>query len=104
MLFEKGAYVPLETEGRYKDNIIAFARDHRPDWVITVAPRFLTGLVKENQLPLGAEVWEDTRIILPADAPSKWDNGMTGISLKGGRTMAVGDILKHFPCSFLIST
>jgi len=104
ILFERGGYVPLETEGKYKDNIIAFARDHRPDWIITVAPRFLTGVVKENQLPLGTEVWDDTHIILPTDAPTKWDNGITGISVTGERTVAVGDILKHFPCSLLIST
>jgi (1->4)-alpha-D-glucan 1-alpha-D-glucosylmutase len=102
-IFEKGEYVPLNTEGIYKENIIAFAWEHRPEWIITVVPRLLTGIVQDNQYPLGTEVWGDTHVILPEDTPLKWNNGITGLSVEGKRTLAAGDILKHFPCALLIS-
>jgi (1->4)-alpha-D-glucan 1-alpha-D-glucosylmutase len=102
-LFERGEYVPLETGGTFKNNIIAFAWKHKPEWIITVAPRFLTGIVKENQDPLGVHVWDDTHIVLPKDAPHQWSNEIDGILLEVGERPLIGDILKHFPCAVLVS-
>ncbi|HDH05979.1 MAG TPA: malto-oligosyltrehalose synthase [Nitrospirae bacterium] len=102
-LFEKGDYVPIETRGKYKDSIIAFAREQKPLWAITVAPRFLTGVVREGQYPLGTEVWDDTHIILPAGAPCVWNNAITGETLKSSQVLSVGEALKSFPCALLVS-
>ncbi len=102
MLFEKGAYIPLQINGKHKDSIVAFAREHKPLWSITIAPRFLTDVVKENEYPLGTEVWDNTHIVVPEGAPSSWQEGITGFESEGGQTIAVGEVLKYFPCALLL--
>jgi len=102
-LYEKGSYIPVVTSGKYKNNIVAFAREHRPYYSITVAPRLLTGVVDYGTKPLGRDVWEDTQIILPKDAPSLWKEVIAGTEHKGKKKLFVGDILKHFPSALLIN-
>jgi (1->4)-alpha-D-glucan 1-alpha-D-glucosylmutase len=100
-LFEKGNYIPLKTTGDNKDSIIAFAWEQKPLWAVIVAPRFLTGIIQENQDPIGEKIWNDTRIVLPEETPSLWTEEITGTEIKGGQTLLVGDILKYFPCALL---
>ncbi|UCH79925.1 MAG: malto-oligosyltrehalose synthase [Nitrospiraceae bacterium] len=102
-LFEKGSYIPVETDGTYKNHIIAFVRERRPSFSITVAPRFLTGVVKQGVKPVGREVWKDTRIILPEGTPVSWKDVITGTEIRGKKKLFVGDIIKHFPTSLLVS-
>jgi (1->4)-alpha-D-glucan 1-alpha-D-glucosylmutase len=72
----------LTVAGKFKDNIIAFARGRK----VAVAPRFLTRVVKEGQLPLG-KVWADTSINLP-----------------DGKTLRVADVLGKFPVALYEQT
>ncbi len=103
IIFERGEYVPLETEGTYKNNIIAFVWKHKPEWVLVAVPRFLTEVVQENQSPLGRDVWEDTQIVLPKDAPSRWIHQITGVALERDKALSAGDIFEHFPCGLLLN-
>jgi (1->4)-alpha-D-glucan 1-alpha-D-glucosylmutase len=65
-LFRRGEYVPLRVSGEHASNLCAFARHHQGEWIITIAPRlYLRLLGQREQLPLGAEVWENTVIELP---------------------------------------
>ncbi len=100
-LFEKGNYIPLKITGDNKDSIIAFAWEQKPLCAVIVAPRFLTGIIQENQDPIGEKIWNDTRIVLPEETPSLWTEEITGTEIKGGQTLLVGDILKYFPCALL---
>ncbi len=100
-LFENGTYIPLEVAGEFKDNIVAFAWEYKPVWIIAVAPRFMTRIVEEGHFPLGREVWSDTHILLPKDAPTVLRDEITGLEIQSGQTLLVGDVLNHFPCALL---
>ncbi len=102
ILFQDGEYLPLETRGRYGNHIIAFARRRNHSWALTIAPRFWTDMVREGQPPLGQDVWADTEIRLPQDAPSAWRDVITGESAFGGPNLLAGDVLRHFPVSLLL--
>ncbi len=52
-LFQKGSYIPLETVGRFRNNLIVFARRSQDSWAVTIAPRLLTAVVKNGEMPLG---------------------------------------------------
>jgi (1->4)-alpha-D-glucan 1-alpha-D-glucosylmutase len=65
-------------------------------------PRFLTALVGENQDPLGKNVWRDTTVSLPPEAPRSWRNIFTRQSIQGAPGIAVGDALQHFPVALLL--
>ena len=66
VLFDEGSYVPLEAQGKYADNIVAFARTHEDRTAIAVAPRLTTRLGKSGELttPVG-QVWSGTWLVIP---------------------------------------
>ena len=101
-VFQSGRYLPLEASGTSRRHIVAFAREAGGRWCVTVVPRFLTALVGENQDPLGKDVWRDTAVNLPPEAPRSWHNIFTRQSIQGATGIAVGDALQHFPVALLL--
>jgi (1->4)-alpha-D-glucan 1-alpha-D-glucosylmutase len=100
-IFEHGEYKPLQVRGKYKDCIIAFARLYKNDWVITIAPRFLSRVVPEEKVPLGPEVWEDTTVILTKKAPRQFHDLISSQTISAPERIAVGHALRHFPVALL---
>jgi (1->4)-alpha-D-glucan 1-alpha-D-glucosylmutase len=103
-LFQQGAYIPIETAGTYKEQIVAYARREEREWAVMVAPRFLTALVREGEDPLGEERWKDTRLVLPEEAPEGWIDAVTGTEIKREKDLVVGEMLRFFPAALLIGT
>jgi (1->4)-alpha-D-glucan 1-alpha-D-glucosylmutase len=101
-LFQKGDYQPLQVEGPFNDHVIAYARMHRGQWAVAVAPRFLTVLLNEGQFPLGTETWRDTCLVLPEDGPAVGRDAFTGEPVEMKNKLQVGDALRHFPVSLLL--
>jgi len=104
--FTTGLYHPLEARGSHALNVCALARSTadstRRQWAITVVPRLIAKLVKKGHLPCGGDVWEDTVLELPADAPRGWRNLFTGETLEaGGNSLALASILQTFPLALL---
>jgi len=101
-LYRKGGYLPLRVEGGRKDHVLAFARQYRNEWAVTVVPRFLTSVVEAGRDPLGDPVWQDTRILLPQEAPVRWRNEFTAQSLYGeNNALPLGRVLERFPVALL---
>ena len=101
-LYRDGGYLALKTAGRFHNHVVAFVRHWNAEWSITAVPRFLTDLVGETEAPIGDGVWQDTVIVLPEGAPSRWKNIFTGESLTAENTLALGDALAAFPAALLI--
>lgn len=99
-LYLDGTYIPLTAEGKFKENIIAFAREKDGKWSVTVAPRFLTDIIDESELPIGAYIWEDTWLKIPANT-SGWVNQLTGDKMTNDGKVAISDIFKSFPIALL---
>jgi len=102
-LFLKGTYLPLTIEGQYASKIIAFARSYNKKWLITVAPRFLTDLINEGELPVGYNVWKDTHIVIPENFPSRWRNSVTSQEIHSGASLPAGLVFERFPAALLIN-
>jgi (1->4)-alpha-D-glucan 1-alpha-D-glucosylmutase len=107
-LFEAGRYLPLTVEGVYREHVCAFERFLNDSSVLVVVPRFCTRLVGDGAgLPLGPEVWLDTRIIQSFDtAAGCYRNVFTGEMLaldqrEGGPGLALQEILSVFPVALL---
>lgn len=106
LIFQKGRYLPLKAGGRFRDNIIAFARNFENAWAIIVCPRFLTSVVTEEEFRFGKETWQDTYIELPQNLPSLWKNIFTEEMLeidKGGLALPVNKILTNFPVALCLA-
>jgi (1->4)-alpha-D-glucan 1-alpha-D-glucosylmutase len=101
-IFQEGACLPLESGGRFRGHVIAFARRHEQQWAIVIVPRFISHLVQEGDFPQGRKVWQDTEVIMPDGAPAQWRNVITGEVLTAGKALAVGDALLNFPVALLM--
>lgn len=102
-VFRNGKYVGLDASGPFGDHIIAFARSHGRNWAVTIAPRFFAELVAQGENPLGAEVWGDTQIALPEDAPGSWRDAITDQIIKSQGALKIGEVLNHFPVALILS-
>lgn len=101
-IFAHGDYIPAEILGKHKHRVVAFFRKFQDQWVLIAVPRFLSGLIHEQELPLGHEIWEDTAISIPEIARDKsWENILTGEKLFGGAFLSVGDIFQTYPIGLL---
>ncbi len=105
-IFRSGAYLPLESAGRFRSHVIAFAWRHQRQWALIIAPKFLSHLIQEEDLPLGRQVWQqvwqDTAVIMPNGAPAAWRNVITSEVLSAGKGLPVGDVLLSFPVALLM--
>ncbi len=102
-LFRKGSYMPLELEGKFKNHVIAFARQYQNQWAAVIAPRFLTYLVQDGDFPFGREIWKDTEVIMPDCPTFEWRNVITSEALSTSRVLPIGDILQSFPVALLMT-
>jgi (1->4)-alpha-D-glucan 1-alpha-D-glucosylmutase len=109
-LLRMGDYVPLQTGGRAAEHVCAFARRGAMRTIVTVVPR-LTARLTDNgaRLPLGADVWGDTRVVVPRDLPDgPYVNLFTGEEVRSGDrngspVLAIEDLLAEFPVALLAS-
>lgn len=108
-LFTNGAYIPLETTGAASQHLCAYLRQNaQGEQAIVVVPRLVATLTKQAERPpVGAEVWGDTAILLPADhAATSYENVFTGERITPaprGKALAlpVAAVLGNFPAALL---
>jgi (1->4)-alpha-D-glucan 1-alpha-D-glucosylmutase len=103
-LFTTGQYVPLEGAGSRRDHLCAFLRKNTETMVVTVVPRLvarLTGL--SGQPPLGATVWNDTRLVLPQEfAGARFTNLLTGeVFDVSADALLLAEVFRTFPVALL---
>ena len=107
-LFLDGDYQPLEIQGTHKDRVIAFARKHGSDWMISLTVRCVASV----QAPIidadeRRQFWNHTELVLPKDAPNNWGNALAGSSTPLSSTtgrMNVGAAFEGFPLALLLPT
>jgi (1->4)-alpha-D-glucan 1-alpha-D-glucosylmutase len=101
-LFREGAYVELKASGKLAEHVVAFARSELGSFAVCIVPRFMTGVVGEDEFPLGPEVWGNTTVKLPPGAPYRWREAITGLRVMGSGAISVGEALLTFPVSLLM--
>ncbi len=110
-LYQQGAYRPIDAEGEHKVNIVAFARYREGRSVVAIAPRLVSGLMGDEALvmPIGREVWKDTRLIYPEtpNIPRRWRDLLSDrvIELQDGEngpTLPIGEVFEIAPFALLV--
>ncbi|HEV7732776.1 MAG TPA: malto-oligosyltrehalose synthase [Candidatus Binatia bacterium] len=99
-LFLDGSYEPLDVTGAKADHVVAVARRLGDAAVVAIVPRLAAGLMSDAQpLPLGPEVWGDTRV---ATRDPLLRDVFTGTTHHGGPDgLAVADVLVDCPVALL---
>jgi (1->4)-alpha-D-glucan 1-alpha-D-glucosylmutase len=107
-LFQSGSYVPIDASGPHKGKVVAFARRLEDAWALAAAPRLMADLGKNGKAPLGPQVWRETFLTLPREAPATWHNVLTGEAVDTSRkgtsgALALGEVFASFPTALLVS-
>lgn len=106
-IFERGEYLTTEVMGEKANNVCAFARRIGNSIALIVAPRFFAGLMQQEELPFGKEVWKDSFIVVPFDAPGvRYHNIFTGeiltaVSYKGATVLYLSELIANFPVALM---
>jgi (1->4)-alpha-D-glucan 1-alpha-D-glucosylmutase len=106
-LFQQGAYQALEARGARREHVFAFARTDGRTSVIVAVPRLpATLLAGADRAPVGEQIWEDTTIDAPTDAPASYRHVLTGATCcacetDGGPALRAADVFAGFPVAFL---
>jgi maltooligosyltrehalose synthase len=90
--------------------VVAFARTIGTAEAMVVAPRLLTTLVEDSDLPpIGSQVWQETRLLLPRSArPKTYRNVFTDELLNvqptdSATSIDVSEILSEFPVGLYVT-
>lgn len=102
-VFQRGDYQKLTVIGSLQDHVVAFTRTWGNHTAIAIAPRFFTSIVSETELPLGEQVWHETRLSLPPGSPSHWCDLISGQTLNSQDALFLRDTLAHFPVALLVN-
>ncbi len=102
-LFQRGIYEKLNIVGSLKSHVVGLCRELGEQKVIVIAPRLFSSLVEMGEYPFGEQVWQETRIVPPADSTSVWQDVFTGKQIEGEDALWVRDILQHFPVALLVN-
>src|SRR6266540_2418565 len=105
-LFDAGTYRALSGSGRWSQHVVAFSRQRRRSWAVAAVPRFTLRLAGPETLPVGAGAWGTGAIALPARAPQRWVNVLTGERLRararrGSRVLVLAEVFATFPVALL---
>lgn len=98
-LFSEGSYMPLQVKGEYKNQVIAFARKLKDNWVVITLPVDITTVAAEQDIT--NIDWADTRIILPEKVPANWENCLTGNSGTHQHTIELNEHFAGLPLAVL---
>jgi (1->4)-alpha-D-glucan 1-alpha-D-glucosylmutase len=107
-LFLNGDFLPTRVECSRRENVAGFVRRHRDEWALAIVPRCLAQF-RNSRRGEADGFWGDTKVCLASSAPQAWFNVFTGQEItsrddKGERSIAVDELLRHFPVALLAAT
>jgi len=101
-LFAQGDYQALQVDGAHKEHVFAFARTYEGRSCIVIVPRWTAKLMDAvTELPLGEQVWADTRINAPA---TRMRDVLTEREVAIDGSLAVANALADFPVAVFVLT
>jgi (1->4)-alpha-D-glucan 1-alpha-D-glucosylmutase len=105
VVFERGAYAPIEVLGQQADRVVSFARVHEKKTFVVACGRFLSGVKAHERTPVGEPVWGSTRLWLPPGHESTlFRDAFTGLEwLAEGGSLRMCDVFAHLPLALLES-
>jgi (1->4)-alpha-D-glucan 1-alpha-D-glucosylmutase len=104
-LFRQGEFIPLKAQGVRAKNVTAFLRRREASWALIAIPKWLSQLTADDSRGTKEFDWQDTRLVLPTDAPLEWNSVITRKKLShnredGGSSVLLHDLFREFPVAF----
>jgi (1->4)-alpha-D-glucan 1-alpha-D-glucosylmutase len=107
-LFRQGEFSPLEVVGPRAEHLIAFSRKLGQVEAVAVIPVYMLSAGHDATDNASGEFWEGTSLVLASGSRGTWRNVFTTEPVKtasdgGTLSIAVKDLIEHFPIALLIS-
>jgi (1->4)-alpha-D-glucan 1-alpha-D-glucosylmutase len=104
-----GEHVPLYTAGERAGSVFAFVWRHGSEYAVTCVPRLLASVIPDAAAPPLGDVWLDTSVALPADAPTVFRDVFTGATIERERgntapTITVATLFAQLPVAMLVAS
>ncbi|TWR26001.1 malto-oligosyltrehalose synthase [Mucilaginibacter achroorhodeus] len=99
--FSNGNYLPLQVKGKHANDVIAFARVFKDEWIITIAPLTLTNVAENGIDKYDAKHWANTVVLLPNEAPPRCSDAITGKEISLKAEIKLKKILVDLPLTVL---
>jgi malto-oligosyltrehalose synthase/4-alpha-glucanotransferase len=100
-LLTEGEYLSLKLEGKYKDNLVAFARKDEDDVLVIVFPKSISTVMPLDDTDITTVNWQDTALHLPKNIAGVFNNLCTGEQIKNSKVINVNELFTHLPISIL---
>lgn len=100
-LFAQGDYLPLAVEGAHKKHVLAFARHYEQTWYVVAVPLGVAQLCSQSTDDVFSIQWQNTRILLPSEAPANWQNCLLNSHGKADEGIAITDLFAELPVAVL---
>jgi (1->4)-alpha-D-glucan 1-alpha-D-glucosylmutase len=103
-LFAHGAYCPMVVEGKWKNNVVAFARRWENRISLTIAGRFFAEWGGDVRRPPLHEAWGDTTVRVPREwGIRQLENALSAITVAPSDDgLRVADVFEALPVAVLI--
>lgn len=101
LLFAEGLYVPLTVKGRQAAHVMAFARRYQQDWAVFLLPVNLAAVLDANADHVGKVDWEDTTVLLPADAPAAYRDVFRNVTGNAEGAIRLQAVFSDIPVAVL---
>ena len=110
-VYAKGGYHPLDALGEAKMRVVAFARIHNGQTMITAAARLVSGWMGPDgsTMPVGSTVWSDLVLDLGTSGTSRrWRDILTDRTIEvrksdGLATLPLGEVFGTLPIALLVA-
>ncbi|GAA4731936.1 malto-oligosyltrehalose synthase [Flavisolibacter ginsenosidimutans] len=100
-VFTEGEYVPLQVEGKYRQQVLAFARRHKGSVYAVAVPLHTAALSKEQGKDFFSLDWADTKIHLPAEIQGRVENIFTRKKTAKSKGLLAKELFQHLPFALL---
>lgn len=109
-LFLSKEYIPIESDGKYFDNVVSFARRTTDKSLIMISSRYFTEIKDEdNDIPILGDKWKNTKLIIPEEIKeSVFKDIYTDAEIKINRKGKIShldlkEVFTNLPFAILIS-
>jgi (1->4)-alpha-D-glucan 1-alpha-D-glucosylmutase len=105
-VFIEGGYEALRCDGPHASRLVAFARMHESTSVIVAVPRLMSQVLPPGRdLPVGTDVWEDTRLFVAPTHATTFQNLFTGAQVRPdatGEYLSAAELFRTCPVALLV--
>ena len=100
-IFAQGDYLPLTIDGMYREHVLAFARRYEERWYVVAIPLHTAQLCQQQEKTIMELDWQDTRLVLPVDAPAQWTRCLAESIIESDGSLPIDALFDTLPVALL---